>query len=99
MDAGTIRRLVTRRSRMRAIGMMVAGALVAASLGSAQAAEPLVIGMFGPMTGERSALGLRFREAADMFIGEINAKGGIGGRMLEVRVEDTRGNPKDADLP
>lgn len=82
---------------MRAIGRLLAGTLVAAALGlPAQANDRLVIGLFGPMTGERSALGLRFREAADMFVGEVNAKGGLGGRLLEVRVEDTRGTPKDA---
>ena len=82
---------------MRAIGMVAAGAVAALLVGTAaRAAEPLIIGMFGPMTGERSALGLRFREAASMFIDEVNAKGGLGGRPLEVRIEDSRGVPREA---
>ena len=82
---------------MRALAWLAAGAVSALLAGtSARAADPLVVGMFGPMTGERSALGLRFREAASMFVDEVNAKGGIGGRMLEVRIEDTRGMPREA---
>lgn len=62
----------------------------------ARAADPIVIGVFGPMTGERSALGVRFREAAQMFGEEINAKGGIAGRPVELQIEDTRGTPREA---
>ncbi|CAH1687731.1 Amino acid/amide ABC transporter substrate-binding protein (HAAT family) [Hyphomicrobiales bacterium] len=82
---------------MRGLGIVLAGTLAALIAGApARAADPLVIGMFGPMSGERSALGLRFREAAEMFVGEINAKGGIGGRPVEVRIEDSRGVPREA---
>ena len=84
---------------MRGLKLFAAGVL-ALALGTtvARAADPVVIGMFGPMTGERSALGLRFREAAEMFSDEINAKGGIGGRRVEMRIEDTRGTPREAAL-
>ncbi|MBD3848157.1 ABC transporter substrate-binding protein [Bosea sp. SSUT16] len=78
------------------IGAAVAAALGAQSLSVAKAADPIVIGLFGPMSGERSALGSRFKEAAGMFADELNAAGGIAGRKIEVRVEDTRGNPREA---
>lgn len=82
---------------MRTMKILAAGALAALMAAPAvQAADPLVIGMFGPMSGERSALGLRFREAAEMFTDEINEAGGIGGRMLEIRAEDSRGSPREA---
>jgi len=84
---------------MRAPKLVLASLLATVLGGTAvQAADPIVIGMFGPMTGERSALGLRFREAAEMFSEEMNAKGGIAGRPIEVRIEDTRGTPRDAAL-
>jgi branched-chain amino acid transport system substrate-binding protein len=76
------------------LGAALGAALSASSL--AHAAEPLVIGLFGPMSGERSALGARFREAATMFADEVNQTGGIGGRQIEVRVEDSRGAPREA---
>ena len=65
-------------------------------LASGVAAEPLVVGVFGPLSGERSALGTRFHEAVTMYADEINGAGGIGGRELEVRVEDSRGAPREA---
>ncbi len=82
---------------MRAITLLAAGLLATlAGAHSAGAADPLVIGLFGPMTGERSALGVRFREATQMFADDVNAKGGIDGRKLSILVEDTRGTPRDA---
>lgn len=77
-------------------------ALLAATLASlttpalAQDKDPLVIGLFGPMSGERSALGARFQEAASMFVEVTNAKGGIGGHPLQLMVEDSRGTPREA---
>ncbi|UZF93424.1 ABC transporter substrate-binding protein [Bosea sp. NBC_00550] len=78
------------------IGATVALALTGSAHVGAKAAEPIVIGLFGPMSGERSALGVRFKEAATMFADELNGAGGIGGRPIEVRVEDSRGNPREA---
>lgn len=84
----------SRRSILAGVG----AAVLASTLGPlpAFAADPLVIGVFGPMTGERSALGLRFREAVEMFIDEKNAAGGIAGRPLEALIEDSRGVPREA---
>lgn len=76
------------------LGVAFAAVLSASTL--VRAAEPLVIGLFGPMSGERSALGIRFKEAATMFADEVNQSGGIAGRPIEVRVEDSRGNPREA---
>lgn len=78
------------------IGAAMAVALSAGAHVAAKAAEPIVIGLFGPMSGERSALGARFKEAAGMFADELNQAGGIAGRPIEIRVEDTRGNPREA---
>lgn len=74
----------------------MAVALGSQGLVAVQAAEPIVIGLFGPMSGERSALGTRFKEAASMFADELNQEGGIGGRKIEIRIEDTRGAPREA---
>ncbi len=84
----------TRRSILCAAA--VAALAVGMSSRGALAADPLVIGVFGPMTGERSALGLRFREAVEMFIDEKNATGGIAGRPLKALIEDSRGVPREA---
>ncbi len=84
----------TRRDILGAAAL--AALAVAAGPRRALAADPLVIGVFGPMTGERSALGLRFREAVEMFIDDKNAAGGIAGRPLKALIEDSRGLPREA---
>lgn len=76
--------------------VLVVGTMACLLATGAMAAEPLVIGLFGPMSGERSALGTRFREAAIMYADEVNAAGGIAGRPLEIRAEDSRGTPREA---
>ena len=81
---------------MRVLKHLAVVLALAMGAASAHAADPVVIGVFGPMSGERSALGVRFREAAQMYAEEVNARGGIGGRMLELRIEDTRGTPREA---
>lgn len=83
---------------MKGTGLLAAAALAAALCGGtpAGATDRIVIGLFGPMSGERSALGTRFREAASMFLEELNAAGGIGETPVELVVEDTRGNPREA---
>ncbi|MEZ5935747.1 MAG: ABC transporter substrate-binding protein [Alphaproteobacteria bacterium] len=89
--------------RMLAMGMtaclLSAAALLPPAIllpTAAIAADPLRIGLFGPMSGERSALGTRFREAAVMYADEVNEAGGIDGRQLEIQAEDSRGQPREA---
>lgn len=79
--------------------IMLLAAAVAAVIGAGTAAsaeDNIVIGLFGPMSGERSALGTRFQEAAAMFADELNSAGGIDGRIIEIEVGDSRGNPREA---
>lgn len=84
--------MITRRQSLCAVAL--ASVLLAPTV--SLAAEPLVVGMFGPMSGEKSAFGTRFREAIEMFVEDINGQGGIEGRPLEVIYEDSRGNPREA---
>ena len=89
--------MITRRQTLCATAL--ASLLLAPSVfapGVSQAAEPIVVGMFGPMSGEKSAFGTRFREAIEMFVEDVNDQGGIEGRPLEVIYEDSRGNPREA---
>jgi branched-chain amino acid transport system substrate-binding protein len=46
------------------------------------------IGMFGPMTGPQSSWGTPVHDGAIMVYQEVNAKGGINGRKIEVVQED-----------
>ncbi len=50
--------------------------------------SPIKIGYIGPLTGEVPALGQASRAAVELATEEINAAGGVNGRMLEVTYED-----------
>ena len=75
---------------------LVAGTL-AASLGVAGAAhaeEPLRFGMAMPLSGGQATYGQDQVKAAEWAVAEINAKGGVAGRKLEMIVLDTRADPQ-----
>ncbi len=51
-------------------------------------AQPIRIGAPQPMTGPDAPFGDKFKKAYGMAIEEINAAGGVKGRMLEIVIED-----------
>lgn len=57
---------------------------------------PVRIGIAGPMTGDYASNGIMMRDAARAFERYINGRGGILGRMLEIRVYDDVCDPRQA---
>src|SRR5438876_144065 len=53
------------------------------------AAEPIKVGVIADLTGPLSFVGLANANVARMVIGDINAKGGLLGRQLELCLEDS----------
>ncbi len=66
-------------------GIVLALSLAAAT---AMAQENLKIGAPQPMTGPDAPFGDKFKKAYALAVDEINAKGGVNGRKLEVVIED-----------
>jgi branched-chain amino acid transport system substrate-binding protein len=62
--------------------------LLGAALASPAGAQTLKIGAPQPMTGPDAPFGDKFKKAYAIAIEEINAAGGVNGRMLEVVIED-----------
>ena len=62
---------------------------------SAFAAEPIKIGFVASLTGDYAAYGQAEANAAKMATDEINAKGGILGRKIELITYDCRSRPED----
>lgn len=77
---------ITRRGIV-ALGI---AALAASTLlsGAAFAADPIRIGVSGPLTGGSSPMGISMRDAMRLAVSEINAKGGVLGRPLELVERD-----------
>jgi len=58
--------------------------------------HPIRIGFSGQLTGSKSDLGVQGRNGATLAVEEINAAGGINGRMLELLAEDDLDTPRGA---
>jgi branched-chain amino acid transport system substrate-binding protein len=84
----------------RALGIALAwGALSSTAWAQADPGvtpEKIVIGTHLPLTGPVSSVGLGFRAGVQMALAEINAHGGVNGRMLEVVFEDDAGTAEGA---
>ncbi len=63
---------------------------------SPTATGPIVIGEVGSMTGTEATFGLSSANGIQLAIDEFNAKGGVKGRQLQVKVLDDQGRPEEA---
>jgi branched-chain amino acid transport system substrate-binding protein len=59
----------------------------------AAAEEKVVLGAVLTLHGPAGAVGLLAKEGIELALDEINAKGGVDGRKIELVVEDDEGNP------
>ena len=74
---------------LRRLGILVLA--LAGATGEGGAAEPIRIGVSGPFTGESSPTGLAMREGVRLAAAELNAKGGVLGRQIELVERDDEG--------
>ncbi len=85
--------MFNRREFLKYSSAVVLGASVATS---AMAADPIKIGTFLAVTGPASFLGDPELKTLQMYVDEINAKGGVIGRQLELVHYDSGANPQKA---
>ena len=76
--------------------LLVTVVLVMAQSGPAAAQAPIKIGEINSYSGIGAPFTLPYRQAVEMAVDEINAKGGVHGRKLEVLFRDDRGQPAEA---
>ncbi len=72
------------------IGVFVTAWLMEPAL----AVGTIKIGVAGPHTGDLAAYGLPTRDAAEMIAADINAKGGINGKKVELVIVDDQCKPE-----
>ena len=76
-----------------------AGALATILCAAAFAAEPIRIGVSGPFTGGSSPMGVSMRDGIRLAAAEINARGGILGRPIQlVERDDEARNERGAQI-
>ncbi|WP_343729555.1 ABC transporter substrate-binding protein [Duganella sp.] len=67
--------------------LLVAG-LALGFAASSQAADPIKIGVSGPFTGGSAPMGVSMRDGVKLAVAEINAKGGLLGRQIQLIERD-----------
>ena len=67
---------------------LIFGSMVLAGAMTAFAADNIKIGLQGPLTGGSSPMGVSMRDGAKLAVTEINAKGGVLGRQIELIERD-----------
>jgi branched-chain amino acid transport system substrate-binding protein len=72
---------------------ILAGALAFVGVAKAQ---NIPIAVVGPLTGSNAALGEQMKRGAEMAVADINAKGGVLGKKLDLNIADDACDPKQA---
>jgi branched-chain amino acid transport system substrate-binding protein len=73
-----------------------AGFMMAVAIPVIGSADTIKIGVAGPHSGDLASYGLPSVNAAKLVVEQINAKGGINGKKIELLVEDTVCKPEVA---
>ncbi len=60
------------------------------------AADTIKLGLAGPHTGDLAPYGIPSKEAAEMVVADVNAKGGINGKQVELMFGDDQCKPEIA---
>jgi branched-chain amino acid transport system substrate-binding protein len=79
--------------RSKGLLALAAAMLLAGVVGSANAAEKVKVGVLLPLTGSQAKFGEIERRSYEMAAEEINAKGGVNGKEIELIFEDDTGKP------
>ncbi len=96
MDCGWINSVRLENQMTRTFRIVPAIALAIAFLGGAARAQTIKIGVNEPLTGAFAASGTYVVNGAKIAADEINAKGGILGKKIELIIEDNKSNPTEA---
>ena len=82
--------------RKSTLNKLLAAAFIVAATLPAMAADTIKIGVAGPHTGDLAPYGLPTKDAAELIVAEINAKGGVNGKKVELMVGDDQCKPEIA---
>src|SRR6476646_10649346 len=86
-----------RRNALRSLAAIAAASLLGISGAAAQSGNPIKVGMTLALTGAGAPAGKMLQAAIEIWRDDVNAKGGLIGRPVEVIVYDDQSNP--ANVP
>ena len=107
-----MKKMITRRQFMAAAGVVAAASALTAcggssastaassaagsAAGSAASGSTIKVGVMGPLTGNVSVYGQAVVNGATLYLKQVNEKGGINGKQLEIITEDEQGDATQA---
>src|SRR5690554_2245327 len=95
----TLRNQEVTRMKMRSFAAMVLSfLLIALATGTGAAQQPIRIGLQAPITGPWAYEGEMARNSVEIVKDQINARGGVLGRPIEIVLGDDQGNPRQSAL-
>ncbi len=93
-----VNKKISRRDAIKSIGYLAMGTMgVLASpalIRSAHAASPIKVGVISPLSGAWTVYGKAHIAGFELAVDEINAKGGVLGRQMEIVVGDSKTEPR-----
>ena len=72
----------------RQFGLAAASLLAAPTLLKAQGSNKIILGQSAAFTGPSAELGIQFHQGAKLWFEQVNAQGGIAGKLLEIKSLD-----------
>ncbi|HVI74024.1 MAG TPA: branched-chain amino acid ABC transporter substrate-binding protein, partial [Anaeromyxobacteraceae bacterium] len=61
-------------------------------------ADNVKIGLLAPITGSWASEGQEMKKNVELLVDEVNAKGGVAGKQVQLVIEDDGGDPRTASL-
>lgn len=84
-------------ARRSGILLLLASVVLSAQGGAlAQSERPWIVGEVAPLTGPAATVGIRLDKTAQMWVDDVNARGGINGRKIELKVCNDENRPEKA---
>ena len=65
-------------------------------LGSLSAKADIIVASAGPMSGQYASFGAQLKAGAEMWVKDVNARGGINGEKVKLVIGDDACDPKQA---
>lgn len=93
---------VSRRQFLQATAVIAAGLGLAGcsggsdDSGSTDGSGAIKVGIMGPFTGSVAQYGIACRNGAQLYFNQLNEKGGINGKQVEMVIEDEKGDATEA---
>lgn len=80
--------------KRKVLSLVIISALFLSLFTGCAASNKIKLGTIQPISGQVSAYGTQTRDAINMAVEEINAKGGVLGKQIEMIVEDDEASPE-----